>query len=954
MNETNEEQGQDLYPQLSFVVEKIQRQMAEGYSVIWNCKAVDELCFCMEDIFNHGLKERLLSWTSNNQVSFWSLAAKITCKKDIEDINRLRLKTDQEKCMAWIRQGLKENTLGSYLNVITQDEKLLREFYQPHAFLCNKEKAERTINLITYGISHLDFDISLTSNSKRLVESEASLIAYSVDVLSRLPGKEGLVNGFGSTPSSRSGHEHSARSGMDRNERTTRKKLKKKKKMKKAEVVMIAESVDSDETGSMTDKGSKAQNADVLTEGSEEESSSLNASDDPSSAKVKNNLSSAVALNTENDNISLTMELPLAETVLQRIIANKRRHVLPSDAATVSDEGEQGASGSVQDSVSSGSASLEKMATKSTVSDRNKSSDLRTGDATDGSIAAQQSLNCEVKVFESAVDVPEPDNDGQSRSSNSSEEVFEGEANRGLPQVVEENTLRADSHNDFPKYYAELAAFECGTPKLVDSISETERSREANVVYEEKDFNIVPGIHLCSRSSSGSLSGSGSFQSGSQRSSRRSTAESSYMKSSSLGSNAPPSSWPGDSNHNNPGGENLNIGSPSSESAFSDYEMFDELLGLEEDHFSPPEPFMGVSTSEELQHAIAACKDLINTTPNDPAEKKKLVGKLVQLRLKLQETQDSKSVGDSNAQKILGHTFVKEVERGRKINCDRCGKGIWMWQSLFTCSACKFHSHKQCLEVIRRACASRKVSVSTYNLDICPEPGLSSQQYKCAECRKLIGLTRGERSEARLCDYSGQYFCEECHWNDAVVIPARVVHNWDFSLYKVSRQSKQLLALMTDRPLLKIEKLNPDLFKFVVELREVKRLREEILIMKKYFVTCRQALESKLLLQLKERQHFVENSNVYSLQDLVDVNTGLLLPFLTKIHSLFLTHIKSDCQLCQGKGFVCEFCGKDEVIFAFDPHSSQCKQCRTVFHKICFRSGGCPKCERRQRRSQTN
>lgn len=48
---------------------------------------------------------------------------------------------------------------------------------------------------------------------------------------------------------------------------------------------------------------------------------------------------------------------------------------------------------------------------------------------------------------------------------------------------------------------------------------------------------------------------------------------------------------------------------------------------------------MGVSTSEELQHAIAACKDLINTTPNDSAEKRKLVGKLVQLRLKLQETQ---------------------------------------------------------------------------------------------------------------------------------------------------------------------------------------------------------------------------------------------------------------------------------------------------------------------------
>ena len=39
-----------------------------------------------------------------------------------------------------------------------------------------------------------------------------------------------------------------------------------------------------------------------------------------------------------------------------------------------------------------------------------------------------------------------------------------------------------------------------------------------------------------------------------------------------------------------------------------------------------------------------------------------------------------------------------------------------------------------------------------------------------------------------MCDYTGQYFCEECHWNDLVVIPARVVHNWDFSLYRVRIQ----------------------------------------------------------------------------------------------------------------------------------------------------------------------
>lgn len=955
----NEQQGKDLYPRLSSAVEKIQRQISEGYSVIWNCKVVDELCFCMEDIFNHGLKEGLLSWASSNQVSFWSLATKITCKKDIEDILRLRLKTDEEKCMAWIRQGLKENTLGSYLNVITQDEKLLREFYQPHAFLWDKEKAEKTKNLIIYGISHLDFDISLTSSSKRPVEgdSTAPLISYSVGMLSHLPKRENLVNGCGSTSSSWNGNEHYIQNGDNGNERTARKKPKKKKK---AEVVMIAESMDFNETGTMANKDKKAQR-DLDSECSDESVASLNEVGDASSTRMKGNLALESASNTEGDNIPLTMELPMTETALQQIISNKRQQTSPSDAVAGSDHAVQSGFLSGQERENIGCAARDESHTESTVDTNNKNSDSRTSNfrrVTEGD-DRQQLSKYRANGFEGAVSITQPDIQRLSLSTDPPQGAQGDETSGASDEVLEAKTIAAGAANvpEVPEYHAELAAFECGTPKLVDRISEIERFGEANESYEGKDLNIVPGIHksydTCSRSSSGSFNGSGSFQSSSQRSSRHNTLEINHRSSQFEGC-VPPSSWPGISNRKISSGGDCTIGSPGSESQFSDYEIFDELLGLEEDHFSPPESFMGVSTSEELQHAINACKDLINTTPEDSQEKRKLISKLIQLRLKLQETQDFKSAGDSSVQKVLGHTFTKEEDRGKKINCDRCGKAIWMWQSLFTCLACKYHSHKHCLELIRRACASRKVSVSTYNLSICPEPGLSSQQYKCAECRKQIGLIRGERSEARLCDYSGQYFCEECHWNDSVVIPARVVHNWDFSLYKVSRQSKQLLALMTDRPLLKIEKLNPSLFKFVVELREVKRLREEILIMKKYFVICRQALENKLLLQLKDRQHFVDSSNVYSLQDLIDVNSGVLLPFLTKIHSLFLTHIKSDCQLCQAKGFVCELCGKDEVIFAFDPHSTQCKQCRTVFHKICFKSGVCPKCERRQKRSQTN
>lgn len=64
--------------------------------------------------------------------------------------------------------------------------------------------------------------------------------------------------------------------------------------------------------------------------------------------------------------------------------------------------------------------------------------------------------------------------------------------------------------------------------------------------------------------------------------------------------------------------------------------------------------------------------------------------------------------------------------------------------------------------------------------------------------------------------------------------------------------------------------------------------------MKDYFRTCREANSKKLLWKLEHRQHFVETSYMYSLQDLLDVNNGSLLTFLQKIQEEFTTHIKGD------------------------------------------------------------
>lgn len=101
--------------------------------------------------------------------------------------------------------------------------------------------------------------------------------------------------------------------------------------------------------------------------------------------------------------------------------------------------------------------------------------------------------------------------------------------------------------------------------------------------------------------------------------------------------------------------------------------------------------------------------------------------------------------------------------------------------------------------------------------------------------------------------------------------------------------------------------------------------------MKPYFITCKEAMEARLLLQvraggregrkeggrgqggpgcavtgaaltsarpqLQDRQHFVENDEMYSLQDLIDIEAGRLSCSLTEIHTLFAKHIKLDCEV---------------------------------------------------------
>ena len=52
-----------------------------------------------------------------------------------------------------------------------------------------------------------------------------------------------------------------------------------------------------------------------------------------------------------------------------------------------------------------------------------------------------------------------------------------------------------------------------------------------------------------------------------------------------------------------------------------------------------------------------------------------------------------------------------------------------------------------------------------------------------------------------------------------------------------------------------------------------------------------------LFCQLQNRPHFVENSDMYSLQDLIDTEDGTLLAELASIHGDYAVHIRLDCQV---------------------------------------------------------
>lgn len=166
---------------------------------------------------------------------------------------------------------------------------------------------------------------------------------------------------------------------------------------------------------------------------------------------------------------------------------------------------------------------------------------------------------------------------------------------------------------------------------------------------------------------------------------------------------------------------------------------------------------------DAVEDAVRHVRAMILETEGVSEERLKLVRRLIELRIRLEEIKDvreeTSSSSDDELRIVNGHNFIVQsiggvggiisgivnTSSGRSVDgCNRCGGRIWsLLQSWYQCKGCFYQAHQKCLNDVIRICPANLISSEMqYIPDICPEVGLPSQNYKCDECKTHFTLSK--------------------------------------------------------------------------------------------------------------------------------------------------------------------------------------------------------------------
>ncbi|KAM7274498.1 hypothetical protein ACFE04_016364 [Oxalis oulophora] len=227
---------------------------------------------------------------------------------------------------------------------------------------------------------------------------------------------------------------------------------------------------------------------------------------------------------------------------------------------------------------------------------------------------------------------------------------------------------------------------------------------------------------------------------------------------------------------------------------------------------------------------------------------------------------------------------------------------------------------------------------------------LEAQHYTCAGCHKHFddGMTKMQDflqtlgwGKPRLCEYTGQLFCYSCHTNETAVLPARVLHHWDFTQYPVSQLAKSYLDSIHDQPMLCVSAVNPFLFSKVPALQHITSIRKKLGTMLPY-VRC--PFRRSINKGLGPRKYLLESNDFFALRDLIDLSRGPFAALPTMVETVskkILEHITDQCLVCCDVGVACgarQACNDpSSLIFPFQEEEvEKCRSCASLFHKRCF------------------
>ncbi|KAF7488307.1 Pleckstrin homology domain-containing family M member 3 [Sarcoptes scabiei] len=227
------------------------------------------------------------------------------------------------------------------------------------------------------------------------------------------------------------------------------------------------------------------------------------------------------------------------------------------------------------------------------------------------------------------------------------------------------------------------------------------------------------------------------------------------------------------------------------------------------------------------------------------------------------------------------------------------------------------------------------------------ENGLDEQNYKCHRCGRPIGMVY---SKCSLCHIDGHLYCNECHGGEESIVPAKIIYNWCFKKYPVAKHNKTRLMMLENDPIFDLKILSPNLYVAIPELAKVVNLRTQLFFLHAYLFTC----QEQVIIQLKQliwpHEHIVEHVHLYSLNDLQQIHNKLLENTLCQAINFARKHIAA-CDLCKAKGFHCEICKNNEILYPFDTETTRrCDKCKNVFHRKCYEEkyekNNCQKCLR--------